>query len=72
MISVRFAPAAAPHPNPLPVKRGEGTCPARAGRGTERSRHIPFAPRAGRRWRQPDEGQAAVANSPPRSPCASA
>ncbi|TBC97342.1 hypothetical protein ELH25_00730 [Rhizobium ruizarguesonis] len=24
--------------------------------GTERSRHGPFAPRAGRRWRQLDEG----------------
>ncbi|TBF38739.1 hypothetical protein ELG83_01055 [Rhizobium leguminosarum] len=24
--------------------------------GAERSRHIPFAPFTGRRWRQPDEG----------------
>ncbi|TBF17086.1 hypothetical protein ELG94_01165 [Rhizobium ruizarguesonis] len=31
------------------------------GRGTERSRHIPFAPLAGRRWRQPDEGRTAAA-----------
>ncbi|RWY64496.1 hypothetical protein EHI48_35605 [Rhizobium sp. WSM1325] len=44
-----------------PVKRGEGTCPA--GRGTERSRHIPFAPQAGRRWRQPDEGKPRSLNS---------
>ncbi|NKK59538.1 hypothetical protein GFM44_27010 [Rhizobium leguminosarum bv. viciae] len=28
----------------------------RGWRGTERSRHIPFAPFTGRRWRQPDEG----------------
>ncbi|TBY85099.1 hypothetical protein E0H33_00620 [Rhizobium leguminosarum bv. viciae] len=28
-------------------------------RGTERSRHIPFAPFTGRRWRQPDEGAGA-------------
>ncbi|TBY41562.1 hypothetical protein E0H54_30670 [Rhizobium leguminosarum bv. viciae] len=28
----------------------------RGGRGTERSRHIAFAPRAGRRCRQADEG----------------
>ncbi|TAV48606.1 hypothetical protein ELI30_09960 [Rhizobium leguminosarum] len=63
---------AAPHPNlagvePLvstrpadPRKRGEGTCPARGQWGTERSRHVPFSPPAGRRWRQPDEGQAAI------------
>ncbi|RUL99008.1 hypothetical protein EFR84_27370 [Rhizobium chutanense] len=28
--------------------------------GTERSRHGPFAPQAGRRWRQPDEGLAST------------
>ncbi|RFB98324.1 hypothetical protein B5K11_04210 [Rhizobium leguminosarum bv. trifolii] len=61
---------AAPHPNPTGVEprvstrpsdprlRGEGTCPARRWRGRKRLRHIPFAPRAGRRCRQADEGLA--------------
>ncbi|QAS80663.1 hypothetical protein CO657_03635 [Rhizobium acidisoli] len=52
-------PKSAPHPNPLPVLRGKGTCPARGQRGTERLRLFPFAPFTGRRWRQPDEGRAA-------------
>ncbi|THK35973.1 hypothetical protein EHS39_21705 [Ensifer sp. MPMI2T] len=38
----------APHPNPLP---------ARGARGRERGRRE-SAPRVGRRWRQPDEGEA--------------
>ncbi|TAU82473.1 hypothetical protein ELI07_03630 [Rhizobium leguminosarum] len=46
----------APHPNPLPVLTGRGDVPRERWKGTERSRHGPFAPRAGRRWRQPDEG----------------
>ncbi|MGZ2425649.1 urea transport system ATP-binding protein [Rhizobium laguerreae] len=54
-VSVAFA--GCPSPSPFPRKRGEGTCHARGGRGTDRSRHIPFSPQAGRRWRQPDEGQ---------------
>ncbi|RUM02089.1 hypothetical protein EFR84_21415 [Rhizobium chutanense] len=39
------------------------TCPARGRRGTERARHVPFAPRAGRRWRQPDEGLVSAISS---------
>ncbi|NKK53938.1 hypothetical protein E0H35_33435 [Rhizobium leguminosarum bv. viciae] len=46
----------APHPNP-PRKNGERGRALREAEGTERPRHTPFAPRAGRRWRQPDEGQ---------------
>ncbi|NKM35704.1 hypothetical protein GFL54_32305 [Rhizobium laguerreae] len=41
-----------------PVKTGKGTCLARGEWGTERSRHIPFAPFTGRRCRQADEGRA--------------
>ncbi|TAU51967.1 hypothetical protein ELH27_03715 [Rhizobium leguminosarum] len=48
-------PVASPH---SPRKRGEGTCSTRGELGTESLRHIPFAPQAGRRWRQPDEGLA--------------
>ncbi|RUM18824.1 hypothetical protein EFQ99_32430 [Rhizobium vallis] len=54
-----FAPMAAPHPNPLPVNGARGRAPREVA-GTERWRHIPFAPLAGRRWRQPDEGLASA------------
>ncbi|NKJ84583.1 hypothetical protein GFL60_36235 [Rhizobium leguminosarum bv. viciae] len=35
---------------------GRGDVPCERLWGTERSRHGPFAPFTGRRWRQPDEG----------------
>ncbi|MHC2362760.1 hypothetical protein ACVIOG_004901 [Rhizobium leguminosarum] len=53
---------AAPHPNPLPVKTGRGNVPCESEVGTERLRHIPFAPRAGVRrtgrdpWVDPGTG----------------
>ncbi|NKK50634.1 hypothetical protein E0H35_34430 [Rhizobium leguminosarum bv. viciae] len=62
---------AAPHPNPLPVNGARGRALRKVGGGTERSRHSPFAPQAGRRWRQPDEGLAPTLsnNGPvPRKP----
>ncbi|TAU77533.1 hypothetical protein ELI15_17070 [Rhizobium ruizarguesonis] len=48
---------AAPHPNPLPVKNGERGRALRERGGNGEGATCPFAPLAGRRWRQPDEGR---------------
>ena len=49
------------NPNPLPVKNGARGRAIPDVSGERRGpRHIPFAPFTGRRWRQPDEGQAAI------------
>ncbi|TAX37569.1 hypothetical protein ELH97_00610 [Rhizobium leguminosarum] len=50
----------APHPNPLPVKNGERGRALREVARNGEARHIPLAPRAGRRCRQADEGHAAI------------
>ncbi|RVG73885.1 hypothetical protein CN198_27875 [Sinorhizobium meliloti] len=56
---MRFAVKIAPHPNPLPVKRGEGTSRTHAlDRNNAREAAAgPFAPPAARRCRQADEGR---------------
>ena len=49
------------NPNPLPVKNGARGRAIPDVSGERRGpRHIPLAPFTGRRWRQPDEGQAAI------------
>jgi len=52
-----FTVSHAPHPNPLPAAGERGRGPQTPLRETQRVQHVSFSPRAGRRWRQPDEGQ---------------
>ncbi|NKJ75600.1 hypothetical protein ELI49_16860 [Rhizobium ruizarguesonis] len=49
--------AAAPHPNPLPVKNGERGRAKRSVKIEQAGTACPFAPPAGRRCRQADEGR---------------